>query len=248
MRLADANPGPWNREHDGKRQQNAAAGRHCGDWRRGRLGQQRRDKRPGRCTLPLAGSNGKTDSPPVPADDERRRETDDAVQGIDRANPIEHEREGQPQLRRVAAGGLPVLTGIDPDDDESPRGELALEPLQHGHLRTAFETPARPEVHNDDRSSVLRDRQWPGVERAATERGRRRTGGVVTEVERLEKRCQRRLVGVHRAGQADHEQSTREQSDGEPGGRPCSHRRRAALRHRQRLPMISRISFSRVSL
>ncbi len=60
----------------------------------------------------------------------------------------------------------------------------------------------------------------PGVERAATELGRRRAGGLATEVEGLEERCQRRLVGAWGTDQGGDEQAGREQScpGGEPGG------------------------------
>ena len=120
-----------------------------GDRRRGRLGQQRGDERPRRRTVPLARSNGKTDRPPVPTDDERRRKADNPIQSIQVPVAVEHEGERQTQLLGVLPGRLLLLPRIDADDDESPLRELALESLQRGHLRTALETPARPEVQND---------------------------------------------------------------------------------------------------
>ena len=80
---------------------------------------------------------------------------------------------------------------------------------------------------------MLRRRQLPGVERGATELGRRRAGGIATEVEGLEKRCQRRLVGARGTGQGGDEETERDHPcpGGEPGGRPCFQRRWGARRH-----------------
>jgi len=69
--------------------------------------------------------------------------------------PVEHERERQAQLLVVAGDDFLVLTGVDPDDREPSRRELALEQLERDRLCATFDIPARPEVQNNDPAPVL---------------------------------------------------------------------------------------------
>ncbi len=112
--------------------------------------------------------------------------TDHSIQRVDRAVRIEHEREGQAELRRVTPDRVLLLTNVDPDDDEALRRELTVEALQDRHFPVALQTPGRPEVHDDNLPPEAGHRDVPRVDGSTTERRRRGAGGVADKIKRLE--------------------------------------------------------------
>ena len=139
----------------------------------------------------------------IAGDDERRRQAHHTVRGIDLAVVIENEREGQAELSGIPMDRCSLFASIDANDGEPFRGELAVKPFEHGHLRATLCTPARPEVDKDHLAAEILDREPARVDRAPAEVRRGGSGGVAGEIEWLEKRRHRRFGSREAARRGD---------------------------------------------
>src|SRR5690606_38660453 len=103
----------------------------------------------------------------------------DAVALLDLSLRVEPDREGHAELldeRRHVAAGIAVTVEraerrvhVDADDGESLRAELAMQPLERGHLLHARRTPGPPHVEHHDAAAQRIQRGGAAVHRASLE-------------------------------------------------------------------------------
>src|SRR5581483_6792821 len=109
----------------------------------------------------------------------------------------------------VGAYARRVLARVDADDGKPSRRKFAMQALECGHLRTAFDTPGGPEVEEDNLVLEQGRGNVTAIGSAAMEVGRRRVEGIGGQVKPLQ---QLGHLGSARIWRADNQQECRERA------------------------------------